>query len=136
MNDCAFLKAKTCKRHDLCDRQLVLRFHAPAQKGELRRNIEYFATRYITYVYLSYQYKRPKGQTMASSIEEFYQGMTDDQKKRAQSITSPEEMLAFAREEGYELTDEQLEGVAGGWEGVCFGVCEPDECRHLNDYGS
>lgn len=38
-------------------------------------------------------------------------------------------MLAFAREEGYELTDEQLEGVAGGsWSCDC-GDYTPKECR-------
>jgi len=60
---------------------------------------------------------------MARSIEEIYQSMTDDQKKRARSLKSPEEVLAFAREEGFELTDEQLESVAGGW----------DVCPHFND---
>ena len=32
---------------------------------------------------------------------------------------TPEEVLALAQEEGYELTDEQLEGVSGGWGGKC-----------------
>ena len=34
-------------------------------------------------------------------------------------------MLAFAREEGYELTNKQLEDVAGEWG---MRVCDPDEC--------
>ena len=32
---------------------------------------------------------------------------------------TPEQILAAAHEEGYELTDEQLEGVTGGWGGKC-----------------
>ena len=51
---------------------------------------------------------------MASSMEDIYQSMTEGQKTRVQSLKSPEEVLAFAREEGFELTDEQLESVAGG----------------------
>ncbi len=51
--------------------------------------------------------------------------MTNDQKKLAQSLKSPDETLAITREEGYELTDKQLEDVAGEWG---MRVCDPDEC--------
>ena len=44
-----------------------------------------------------------------------FDDLTEEQKAKARACKTPEEMLALAREEGYELTDEQLEGVAGGW---------------------
>jgi len=44
-----------------------------------------------------------------------FDDLTDEQKAKAKACKTPEEMLALAREEGYELTDEELEGVSGGW---------------------
>lgn len=41
--------------------------------------------------------------------------MTDETKKRAIDCEDPEELLGLAMDEGYELSDDQLEGVAGGW---------------------
>ena len=34
---------------------------------------------------------------------------------KAQACNTPEEMLALAKEEGYELSDEELETVSGGY---------------------
>ena len=54
--------------------------------------------------------------------------LTDEQKKKVEAAQSPEELLALAKESGYELTQEQLESVAGGtfW---CRFVCDTeDEC--------
>lgn len=42
-------------------------------------------------------------------------GLTDEQKAKARACNTPEEMLALAKEEGYELSDDQLEGISGGW---------------------
>ena len=40
--------------------------------------------------------------------------------EKAKACNTPEEMLALAKEEGYELTDEDLQGIAGGdWGGTC-----------------
>lgn len=46
-------------------------------------------------------------------------GLTDEARAKAMAATSAEELLALAREEGYELTDEELEAVSGGgaWDG-------------------
>ena len=40
--------------------------------------------------------------------------LTEEQKKKVEAAQSPEELLALAKEAGYELTPEQLEAVAGG----------------------
>ena len=40
--------------------------------------------------------------------------LTDEQKKKIETAQSPEELLALAKEAGYELSPEQLEAVAGG----------------------
>ena len=44
-----------------------------------------------------------------------YKDLTDEQKARARACDTPEEVLALAREEGYELSDAELEAVSGGW---------------------
>ena len=49
--------------------------------------------------------------------------LTDEQKKQAQSAQSPDELLAIAKEAGYELSAEQLEEIAcGNWE-PCWTNC-------------
>ena len=40
--------------------------------------------------------------------------LTDEQKKKVEAAQTPDELLAFAREAGRELTMEQLEAVSGG----------------------
>ena len=47
-----------------------------------------------------------------------YKDLTEEQRAKAKACETPEELLALAREEGYELSDEELEGVSGGW-GTC-----------------
>ena len=54
--------------------------------------------------------------------------LTDEQKKKVEAAKSPEELLAIAKETGYELSQEQLDAVSGGnvgWE---------DPCSHCNNY--
>lgn len=40
--------------------------------------------------------------------------LTDEQKKKVDEAQSPEELLAIAKETGYELTPEELEAISGG----------------------
>jgi len=48
---------------------------------------------------------------------ELLKGLTKEQRKKAMSTTSHEELLELAKEEGIELTNEQLEVISGG--GIC-----------------
>ena len=55
--------------------------------------------------------------------------LTDEQKKKVEAAQSPEELLAIAKEAGYELSPDQLEAVSGGniWCGIyhpCQNKCE------------
>ena len=40
--------------------------------------------------------------------------LTDEQKKKVKAAQTPEELLALAKEAGYELTPEQLGVIRGG----------------------
>ena len=41
--------------------------------------------------------------------------LTEEQKKKIEAAQSPEELLALAKEAGYELSPDELEAVSGGW---------------------
>lgn len=46
--------------------------------------------------------------------EELLKGLTEEQIAKIKACKDQEEVLKFAKEEGIELTDEQLEAVSGG----------------------
>lgn len=48
--------------------------------------------------------------------ESLLKGLSEEQIARAKTCKNQEEVLKLAKEEGLELTDEQLEAVAGGCE--------------------
>ena len=52
--------------------------------------------------------------------------LTDEQKKKVEAAQTPEELLAFAKEAGYELSPDQLEAVSGGWCGLDCHAFDPD----------
>ena len=54
-----------------------------------------------------------------------FNDLTDEQKAKAQACKTPDELLALAKEEGYTLSDDELDGVSGG---VNWGRCEDCNC--------
>lgn len=63
--------------------------------------------------------------------------MTDEQKAKARSCASLEEMLELAQEEGQELSDEQLEAISGGgvWNDTCNDCREDQYCPNYCNKG-
>ena len=51
-----------------------------------------------------------------------FKDLTDEQRSKFAGAKGPEDILAMAREEGYELTDEELEAISGGgfWSEDCY----------------
>ena len=47
--------------------------------------------------------------------EELLKGLSEEQIAKVKACKSQEELLKLAKEEGIQLTDEQLEAVNGGW---------------------
>ena len=58
---------------------------------------------------------------------DFKHNLTDEQIESAKKLETAEELLAFAKDEGIEISDEQLEGISGGWS-KCGKEYE-NECR-------
>ena len=50
-----------------------------------------------------------------------FEDLTPEQQAKARACKTPEDVLRIAREEGYELSDEQLEAVGGGIDWHCPG---------------
>lgn len=48
-----------------------------------------------------------------------FEDLTPEQREKAKACKTPEEILEFAKEEGLELSDEQLDGIAGGQHWAC-----------------
>ena len=59
--------------------------------------------------------------------------LTDEQKKKVEAAKSPEELLALAKETGYELTPDQLDAVAGGAVTDCLDTFSPGEWCTITD---
>ena len=43
-----------------------------------------------------------------------FDDLTPEQKEKARSCKKPEDIMALAKEEGFELSDDELVGVSGG----------------------
>lgn len=49
-----------------------------------------------------------------------FNGLTEEQKAKARACESAEELVALAEAEGIELSDDQLNAIAGGsWYSAC-----------------
>ena len=55
--------------------------------------------------------------------------LTDEQKKKVEAAQAPEELLTIAKETGYELTQDELEEVSGGYS---WKVCKRYDCNVEN----
>ena len=55
--------------------------------------------------------------------EDLLSTMTDEQKEKIEAAQSAEELLAIAKETGYELSDEQLTSISGGGDWPPKGEC-------------
>ena len=51
-------------------------------------------------------------------------------REKAMACKTPDDFLALAKQEGYKLSDEEMEAVSGGggWSS-CTVYCENDRCR-------
>ena len=54
--------------------------------------------------------------------------LSPEMRERARACGTPEELLELAKEEGYELSDEELDGLAGGWCTDHEWGCPADKC--------
>ena len=61
------------------------------------------------------QEKKEQEETRMNIPENILSTLTDEQKQKVKAAKTPEELLSLAKEAGYELNPEQLEGIAGGW---------------------
>ena len=60
-----------------------------------------------------------------------FKDLSPEQQEKLRACKTPEEMLELAREEGYELSDEELEAVNGGTSWSCIPDCpEHIPCPH------
>ena len=67
-----------------------------------------------------------------------FEGLSPELQDKAMACKTPEEMLALAKEEGYELSDDELDGIAGGadfWDTECDSYCVGDTCSKYDCWG-
>ena len=69
--------------------------------------------------------------------QELLKGLTEEQIAKIKECKNQEEILKIAKEEGIELTDEQLEAVSGGncRDGVRCPFCSQHNTRCLRQEG-
>ena len=63
--------------------------------------------------------------------EDILSTLTEEQKNKAVAAQSAEELLAIAKEAGYELSEDQLAEVSGGVNWSCLRECQKDTCPKL-----
>lgn len=69
-----------------------------------------------------------KGDARYEDSREYFNKLTGEQKKLVENAASKEELLAIAKHAGQELTQEQLDSMAGGgWLCDLIPCCEYDD---------
>ena len=64
-----------------------------------------------------------------------YEGLSDEMKKKAAACKTPEELLALTRSEGFELSEEQLQALSGGYDWGCnCNMDDPDDPADPNNW--
>ena len=58
------------------------------------------------------------------------QSLSPELRAKAIECKSPEELLALAKEEGVELSDDQIDAISGGSEWYCTG----DGCNNFSNW--
>ena len=53
-------------------------------------------------------------QTTTQGAEMEFKDLTSDQQEKARNCKSAEELIDLAKQEGYELSDDELSAIAGG----------------------
>ncbi len=69
------------------------------------------------------------------ALEDRWASLSDEMKAKVKGAKSSEEMVALIQDEGYDLTSEELEAIAGGDDGwtTCFTFdCEEDAWRGVS----
>ena len=64
-----------------------------------------------------------------------FDDLTPEQKEKARACKTPEEMLALAEEEGFELSDDELAAISGGMNWDCLNDCSGYQ-QYCDDYVS
>jgi len=63
-----------------------------------------------------------------------FEDLTPKQQEMAKTCTTPEDIMTLAKNEGYELSDEELEAVSGGgWGGEKKYKVECQHCHQVFD---
>ena len=52
-----------------------------------------------------------------------FEDLTPEQQEKARACKTPEELMALAKEEGVELSGEQIEAISGGYVWSCSDDC-------------
>ena len=70
---------------------------------------------------------------MTKEVDMDFKDLTPEQMEKAKACTTGDELVARAKNEGVELTDEQLEAISGGgnWLGCWVKDCKDFVCKEL-----
>ena len=72
---------------------------------------------------MSYHYIAMRAQSRRYTVD--YESLTPEQQEKAKACKTPEDVLELARKEGYELSEAELEGLAGGGYWCDDHTCNP-----------